>query len=50
MAVRQCDCGHAKRDHTILTSNNYGACKICLCNEYKAVIPAVASAVPVPAN
>ena len=49
MAVRQCDCGHAKRDHTILTSNNYGACKICLCNEYKAV-PAVASVVPVPAN
>ncbi|HJW99322.1 MAG TPA: hypothetical protein VJ453_04150 [Terriglobales bacterium] len=47
MAIRSCSCGHSKRDHTILKSTTYGACKICLCNEYKIEAPALAASLPV---
>lgn len=36
MSLKTCSCGHEKRDHNIMKSNNYGACKICLCNSYQA--------------
>lgn len=46
-----CKCGHEKRDHQrSLAATRYGACKICLCNEYaKPATPAASDpAVSVP--
>ena len=37
MASQGCKCGHQKRDHSIVKSGNYGSCKICLCDLYRAV-------------
>jgi len=36
-----------KGDHNILKSSNYGSCKICLCNSYRAVATKLVSPVPV---
>ena len=43
-----CKCGHEKRDHQrFLGATRYGACKICLCNQFAkpaVVVAAVATA------
>lgn len=46
MASQSCNCGHQKRDHNILKSSNYGSCKICLCDSYRAVGARVVPPVP----
>lgn len=47
MASQSCNCGHQKRDHTIVKSSNYGSCKICLCDCYQAL--GVKAIAPLPA-
>lgn len=46
MASQSCNCGHQKRDHNIGKSSNYGSCKICLCNSFRAVKPKVIATLP----
>ncbi len=45
--MRKCECGHEKRDHRrpLMGSQEYGACKVCLCNQYKKVVKAAAATV-----
>ena len=37
-----CKCSHEKRDHRALplALNGYGACKVCLCDQYNKAEPA----------
>lgn len=45
MNVANCQCGHEKRDHRAgLAGNKYGACKVCLCDEYVKVKTAAVAA------
>ena len=52
MNAAPCICGHEKRDHrALLASTRYGACRVCLCDEYvkpKALAVAGAKAAPEP--
>jgi hypothetical protein len=49
MASQSCKCGHQKRDHTIGKASNYGSCKICLCDSYRALETKVIAPLPVAA-
>ena len=45
MSKPSCQCGHEKRDHQrLLAATRYGACKVCLCNEFVKPVIAVACA------
>jgi hypothetical protein len=42
MTRATCKCSHEKRDHRALSLalNGYGACKVCLCDQYTKPKPA----------